>query len=86
MLVTYGLCWNSMPPRRILERNREEEPRREDREERRPEGDLPPPPPPPPDMSAQMLAGMAQFFAQFAGNNAVVTRTTGPEAVYERFM
>ena len=91
MLVTYGLCWNSMPPRRILERNREEEPRREDREERRPEGDLPPPPPPPPDMSAQMLAGMAQFFAQFAGGNAAAVaaaaaRPTGPEAVYERFM
>ncbi|XP_073021645.1 uncharacterized protein [Primulina eburnea] len=37
-------------------------------------------------MNAQMLAGMTQFFAQFAGNNAVVTRPTGPEAVYERFM
>ncbi|XP_073272041.1 uncharacterized protein [Primulina huaijiensis] len=44
------------------------------------------PPPPPPDMNAQMLAGMTQFFAQFAGNNAVAARQTGPEAVCERFM
>lgn len=38
-----------------------------------------------PDLQAQMLAGMTQFFAQFAGNNAEVERRTRPEAVYERF-
>ncbi|XP_073019928.1 uncharacterized protein [Primulina eburnea] len=42
-------------------------------------------------MNAQMLAGMAQFFAQFAGGNAAAvaaaaSRPTGHEAVYERFM
>ncbi|XP_073294320.1 uncharacterized protein [Primulina huaijiensis] len=73
-----------MPARRIPENPRNEEPRQEDREEQRQEGDLPHPPPP--DMNAQMLAGMTQFFAQFAGNHAMVTRPTGPEAVYERFM
>ncbi|XP_075483719.1 uncharacterized protein LOC142523872 [Primulina tabacum] len=37
-------------------------------------------------MQAQMLAGMSQFFAQFAGNQAVVDlgAKPRPEAVYER--
>ncbi|XP_073277653.1 uncharacterized protein [Primulina huaijiensis] len=43
--------------------------------------------PPPPDMHTQMMAGMTQFFAQFAGNNAAaVARPPRPEAICERFM
>ncbi|XP_073056958.1 uncharacterized protein [Primulina eburnea] len=40
-----------------------------------------------PDMQAQVLAGMAQFFAQFAGNQTAVDSGARPrlEAVYERF-
>ncbi|XP_075474589.1 uncharacterized protein LOC142505489 [Primulina tabacum] len=91
-----GYVWNSMPPRRQVGRPRgggvhRHENGFDQRQERQAPPPLPPPPPPPPppDMNAQMLAGMTQFFAQFAGNNAAAAaaaRPTGPEAVYERFM
>ncbi|XP_073304121.1 uncharacterized protein [Primulina huaijiensis] len=70
----------NMPPIRIIERTRDNEPRQEDGEDRRHERDAPP------DMNAKMIAGITRFFAQFAGNNTVATRPTGPEATYERFM
>ncbi|XP_073278329.1 uncharacterized protein [Primulina huaijiensis] len=80
-----GYIWNSMPPRRQVGRPRGGgEHRHDDGEGQRQERQGPPPPPP--DMNAQMLAGMTQFFAQFAGNNAVAARQTGPEAVCEQFM
>ncbi|XP_075492747.1 uncharacterized protein LOC142530795 [Primulina tabacum] len=81
-----GTCWvnyrNSMLPRRMVN----QEARTEDMEHR--EEERANPPPPPPDMQAQMLAGMTQFFAQFAGNQAAAVGAGArpqPEAVYERF-
>ena len=72
-----------MPPRRVGRPRVDEERRHEDGREYE---ERERPPPPPLDMNAQMLAGMTQFFAQFAGNNAMGARQPGPEAVYERFM
>ncbi|XP_073019333.1 uncharacterized protein [Primulina eburnea] len=75
-------CWNKIPPRREVDR----ETREEDREARHEERANPPPPPP--NMQAQKLAGMTQFFAQFAGNKATAAGAGArpqPEAVYERF-
>ncbi|XP_075481140.1 uncharacterized protein LOC142521851 [Primulina tabacum] len=71
----------NMPPRCLINL----EARDEDREARDEGRD--PPPPPPPDIQAQMLVGMTQFFAQFAGNQAATNTETRPrpEAVYERF-
>ncbi|XP_075524117.1 uncharacterized protein LOC142556543 [Primulina tabacum] len=69
-----------MPPRRLIARGA----RDEDRETY--DGGRATPPPPP-DMQAQMLAGMTQFFAQFARNQTTVgpEERPRPEAVYERF-
>ncbi|XP_073277669.1 uncharacterized protein [Primulina huaijiensis] len=64
-----------IPPRRVIDREG-----REAHDEQRVS-----PSRPPPDLQAQMLAGITQFFAQFARNNADVDRKTRPDAVYERF-
>ncbi|XP_073020755.1 uncharacterized protein [Primulina eburnea] len=76
-----GKFYNSMPPRRLIARGARDEDRETYDGERAT-------PPPPPDMQAQMLAGMTQFFAQFAGNHAAAMgaeERPRPEAVYERF-
>ncbi|XP_073061883.1 uncharacterized protein [Primulina eburnea] len=72
-----------MPPRRVVDR----EARIEDGEHRDEERANPPPPPPSSDMQAQMLAGMTQFFTQFAGSQVAANAGARPrpEAVYERF-
>ncbi|XP_073298320.1 uncharacterized protein [Primulina huaijiensis] len=67
-----GKCWNSMPPRRLVscgagDKNREAH-----------DGERVTPPRPTPDMQAQMLAGMIQFFAQFARNQATVDTGARP--------
>ncbi|XP_073289635.1 uncharacterized protein [Primulina huaijiensis] len=61
------------------------EARDEDREARNEERVTPPRPPP--DMQAQMLVGMMEFFAQYAGNQATANAGARPrpEDVYERF-
>ncbi|XP_073289767.1 uncharacterized protein [Primulina huaijiensis] len=75
-----------MPPRRDIDRPRGAE-NEDDETQNCYEDRGPPPPPPPPDMHTQMMAGMTQFFAQFAGNNAAaVARPPRPEAICERFM
>ncbi|XP_073300541.1 uncharacterized protein [Primulina huaijiensis] len=75
-----------MPPRRVIDRPRGAE-SEADETQNRYEDRGPPPPPPLPDMHTQMMAGMTQFLAQFAGNNAAaVARPPRPKAICERFM
>ncbi|XP_075492496.1 uncharacterized protein LOC142530549 [Primulina tabacum] len=75
-----------MPPRRAIDRPRGAE-SEADETQNRYEDRGSPPPPPPPDMHTQMMAGLTQFFAQFAGNNAAaVARPPRPEAICELFM
>ncbi|XP_075486368.1 uncharacterized protein LOC142525973 [Primulina tabacum] len=75
-----------MPPRRAIDRPKGAESEADETQNRYVDRG-PPPPPPRPDMHTQMMAGMTQFFAQFAGNNAAaVARPRRPEATCERFM